>query len=141
MRLLLDTISALSDYNYAQACIKMVVSLLLVLALVFVSLFFLKRMLRSKARYANSASAIKVLEKRMLHSKASLYLIDVMGKGIVIAESPQGIRQVAEFDRETNVSLLYEQFYMQEPSPTFSEHLRKLSPFGKKETTTKMTQE
>lgn len=76
--------------------ISMLFALGLIIGLMLVIAWALKRMLHTRMHQMNTSSAIKILERRTLNPKAALYLLDINGKGIVIAESSVGIHQVAE---------------------------------------------
>ena len=103
-------------YNYWEEFVNMLITLAVILVLVGLSVWFLKRFNRSRLRNLNSATGIKVLERRALNQKASLYLIDVLGKGVVISESQAGgIQVITEFPDGTNVSLLLEEKQELEP--------------------------
>lgn len=85
------------SYNYWGQFVNMLTTLGIILVLIFISVYLLKRLMRSRIQHLNKTTGIKILERRALHSKASLYLIDVLGKGVVISESASGIQVVTEF--------------------------------------------
>lgn len=60
--------------------------------------WILKRMLNAKVQQQNVSSNIKVLERRSLSPKAGIYLIEVLGKTLVIGESPAGFQHLATID-------------------------------------------
>ena len=60
--------------------------------------WILKKIMSTRLGHGNVASEIKVLEQRALSPKSILYLIEVQGKKIVIADSPQGMTRIAELD-------------------------------------------
>ncbi len=95
--LLLLADGAPKEFNFFGELVQLMLTLLVVLTLAFVTLYFVKRVMNNRTRGQNQGAMIKVLEKRMLHSKSSIYLIEVLGKGIVIAESPAGIQLLSEF--------------------------------------------
>lgn len=95
-----------SPFNFMGEFVNMLLTLALVLGLVFISLVFLKKLMRSKMRQLNYTTGIKILERRVLNTKSSLYLVDILGKGIVISESPAGIQLVTEFPPGTDIELL-----------------------------------
>jgi flagellar biogenesis protein FliO len=103
---------ASEKFNYMNDLINMGLTLIFVLGLAFFSLLFLKKMMRSKVRALNHGTGIKVLERRALHPKASLYLVDILGKGVVIGESATGgIQFITEFAPGTDVELLLAEEY------------------------------
>lgn len=60
--------------------------------------WILKKMMSHRLVQGNVESQIKVLEQRALTPKSILYLIEVDGKKIVIADSPHGIRRISEIE-------------------------------------------
>lgn len=62
--------------------------------------------MRSKMRELNRSTGIKILERRVLSQKSSLYLVDVLGKAIVISDSQAGVQLLTEFPPGTDVELL-----------------------------------
>ena len=92
-----DTINEITakegkTYNYWGEFVNMLITLAFVLVLLFATVWFLKKIMRSRVHSLNRSNGIKILERRPLNSKASLYLIEILGKGVVIAESQAGIR-------------------------------------------------
>jgi len=99
-----DTFDFLGDF------LNMALTLAFVLGLAFVSILFLKKIMRSKMREMNKATGIKVLERRALSAKSSLYLLDVLGKGVLVGESQAGgIQLLTEFPSGTDIELLLEE--------------------------------
>ncbi len=116
------------SYHYWKDFVNMLITLLFVLGLVFVSVWFLKKMMRSRMRQLNRTTGIKVLERRALTPKSSLYLISILGKGVVIAESPAGIECITELSMEKDVETLLEEKALEAnaaPSTSFATLLQK----------------
>ena len=67
-----------------------------ILSFVTVSLF--RRVGKSKLFASNSLHHIKILERRPLSSKTILYLIDLAGKQILVAESQLEVRSLGQID-------------------------------------------
>jgi flagellar protein FliO/FliZ len=76
----------------------MLFTLGLIIGAMLIGAWVLKKFLNTRVRQMNMTSAIKILERRTLTPKSAIYLIDVCGKGIVIAESPSGIERLTEID-------------------------------------------
>lgn len=96
--------------SYLKEFFNMILTLVFVLSLAFISVFFLKKIMRSKMTHFNQATGIKILERRALNPKASLYLVDILGKGVVIGESQSGgIQLITEFPSNTDLELLLAQ--------------------------------
>lgn len=112
-----DTASLeVSTYNYGGQFVNMLLTLGFVLVLIFASVWFLKKIMRSRLQTLNRSNGIKILERRPLTPKASLYLVDILGKGVVISESPSGIQLVTEFPKEVNIQDLLDA-RQEEPKP------------------------
>ena len=92
-----------STYNYGSQFVNMLLTLGFVLILIFASVWLLKKIMRARLKTLNQCNGIKILERRPLNPKASLYLVDILGKGVVIAESVAGIHLVTEFPADVNV--------------------------------------
>lgn len=108
------------SYNYWQEFVNMLITLALILTLVFITVWFLKRFMRSRMHTLNRNTGIKIYERRALNPKASLYIVEILGKAVVISESPAGIQLITELDPDTNLDSLHSP-----PSPTFSKGLHR----------------
>lgn len=118
-------------YNYWGEFVNMLLTLAFILVLIFLSVWALKKIMRSRLKHLNRSTAIKILERRPLNPKSSLYLVDILGKGIVVSESPSGIQLVTEFAEGVNVEQLMEE-KGEVPSPisfkkTLADKIRKLA--------------
>lgn len=76
--------------------IKMMVMLSLIIAFLLILLWFVKRMMNSRLEQLNVNSMIKVIERRSLTAKTSLYIIETMDKSYILAESQNGITVLGE---------------------------------------------
>jgi flagellar biogenesis protein FliO len=93
----------LSESNtYGSSLSSMFSSLLIISVLLFVGLFILKKILR-RGKKGAWGNGIKIIERKALTPKSFLYLVDIYGKVIVIAESPQGIHLITEFPEGTDI--------------------------------------
>lgn len=86
-----ETASAPTTESYQWALAKILGSLGLILAFVFFTLWFVRRLAQGRMQQG-SANRIKILEKRPLSPKTMLYLIEMNGKEVVIAESQLEVR-------------------------------------------------
>ncbi len=102
--------------------INMLVTLLFLLLVIFLSLFFLKKLLGRKMKQNMQGKGIKILQRRAINPKVSLYLVDICGKGIVIGDSPGGVHLITEFPEGTDLQALLEE---DSPPPSFKEILQK----------------
>ncbi len=71
---------------------RMLLSLGLLIGLLILTVWALKRLMRSREKEINEQKQIKILEKRVLSSKSLLYLVEVEGEKILLAESHLEIR-------------------------------------------------
>lgn len=109
--------------SYISDIGNMLMTLLFLMAVVFGILYFLKRIMRSRIKYLNRSTAIKILERRVLNPKASLFLVDILGKAVVISESHGNIQLITEFPEGTDVQALMEQEFQEEEPPPFKKLL------------------
>ncbi len=80
--------------DYATTLARMVLSLIAIVLLLFATVWFLKRCIQKRLQKGVGTESIQILEKRMLSPKSMLYLIEVEGEKVVIAESQVEIRRV-----------------------------------------------
>jgi flagellar biosynthetic protein FliO len=114
------------SYNYWSEFVNMLVTLAFVLILIFITVWLLKKIMRSRVQTLNRCNGIKILERRPLNPKASLYLIDILGKGIVVSESQAGIHLITEFPDTVKIEELFEQLQgEQKERPSFGETMSK----------------
>lgn len=88
--------SATKDYE--SAFIKMIIFLIGLLALVFVVFFVFRKLSSSRMQHSNHFRMIKILEKRAISPKSMLYLIEIGGKKIMLAESQLEIRNISNLE-------------------------------------------
>ena len=77
--------------------VKMSATLGLVIALILIVAWFLKRIVNTRLEQGNNTSSINVIEKRAISQKTMVYLLDVEGKGIVLAEGHNGVTFLGNF--------------------------------------------
>ncbi|MFA6916744.1 MAG: flagellar biosynthetic protein FliO [Parachlamydiales bacterium] len=87
-----------SSDKFTSELLNMLLTLGMLIAVIFALSYILKRMLNVKTKQENYKSTIKVLEKRALSPKSALYLVEVYGRTLVIAESPTGFNCMTTFD-------------------------------------------
>lgn len=86
--------------NFQGKFMKMLFILALLIGFMILASMMLKRMTRNRITQMNSQSLIKVLETRYLSPRSTLYLIDIEGKEILIAESHSGVSHIANINSE-----------------------------------------
>jgi flagellar biogenesis protein FliO len=131
-----DTIGVITaqesqSYNFWGEFVNMIATLVFVLILIVATIWLLKKIMRSRTQTLNRTNGIKILERRPLNQKAALYLIDILGKGVVIAESPAGVHLVTELPEDVKVEALLEQLQEAQKPRLFKDFLTKKS--GKNE--------
>lgn len=120
---LADTISDITTggqegqtYNYWAEFANMLMTLAFIIVLIIVTVWVLKKVMRSRVQNLNRSAGIKILERRPLNQKSSLYLVNILGKGVVISESQAGVQVITEFSEETNIEKLLEQLQAEQNS-------------------------
>lgn len=83
--------------NYQAAFVKTTVALVLLLGLVFATLWLYKKLAHTRLRAGNYMRNIKILERRPLSPKTILYLIETGGEQVLIAESQLEVRVIKQF--------------------------------------------
>lgn len=84
--------------SYETAFIKTIVVLVGLLVLVILTVWMFKKISHGRIRGLNYMKSVKILEKRPLSPKSMLYLVEVSGKQVLIAESQLEVRNVATVD-------------------------------------------
>jgi len=84
--------------TYKGAFVKMMVTLLGLIALIVISVWMLRRIAHGRMKQMNYGREIKVIERRPLSAKSVLYLIEVGGKKVVVAESQVEVRAITGAD-------------------------------------------
>lgn len=84
--------------NYEATFIRTMVVLLCILILIGLAVWMFRRLSHTRIRQMNFNKSIKVLEKRPISPKSILYLIDVGGRQILVAESQLEIREITTLD-------------------------------------------
>jgi flagellar protein FliO/FliZ len=78
--------------SYEGAFMKMLLTLLALLVLIFLTFWLFRRMSHGRFKAMNFNRDIKILERRPLSVKSILYLIEVKGKTLLVAESQLEVR-------------------------------------------------
>ena len=88
------------DQSFFREFLNMLFYLGLLVSLLLLTAWFLKRLMQSRIRRVNASNSIKVIERRPLTQKTTVYILDIMGKQVAIAESQNGITFLAEIPGE-----------------------------------------
>lgn len=86
----------LEEDHFYQEFFKMISMLGLIIILLLLASWFLKRLLSSRTEQINNTSLIKIVERRMLSPKSAVYVLDVLGKKIAIVESQNGVTSLGD---------------------------------------------
>lgn len=83
--------------RFLSEFLSMLATLGLIIALILFIAWFLKRMVNAKIEEANLTSSIKIIDKRNLSPKTIIYMIEVNGKGVLVAESQNGVASLGSY--------------------------------------------
>lgn len=72
--------------------------LALLIGFMIVASWLIKKLMRTRTEQLNTTSLIRVIETRPLSTKATLHIIDINGKGILIAETHTKVTKLGEVD-------------------------------------------
>lgn len=95
-----QTASQVPTGDLGAAFVKMFICLIVLVILLFVSYWFVRRLIQNRLQKGVGEAAIQIIEKRMISPKTMLYLIEVDHKRILIAESHLEIKRIAELGSE-----------------------------------------
>ena len=84
--------------TYKGAFVKMMLTLLALLVLIVISVWMLRRISHGRMKQMNYGRSIKVIERRPLSAKSVLYLVEIAGKKVVVAESQLEVRTITTAD-------------------------------------------
>lgn len=80
--------------------IRMIISLVGILFLFFLTFWLLKKMSRTRYHQMNHHGAIKLIESRPISQKSMLYLVEIEGKRVLLAESQAEVRRLHTIDND-----------------------------------------
>lgn len=86
----------ISRPEYKPTFFKMLLILTALIALIFVTFYLFKRLMKVRLHQTNLTKNIKILERRPLSPKSILYLIEVDGKKTLISESSLEVRKITD---------------------------------------------
>ncbi len=88
--------------HFMRDFINMLFSLGLIVALIFIASWFLKRMMNTRLQQINESSEIKIIDRRSITPKTIVYLLEVKGKGLVVGESTHGLSLLSTYETESS---------------------------------------
>ena len=89
-----------NNSRFMAEFMKMLFFLGIIIAFMIIGSWFLKKMINTRLQQTNQQSSIQVIEQRALSSKSTLYLLNVEGQEILIAESPAGVVSLGQMKNE-----------------------------------------
>lgn len=89
----------LPPVDYGWAFFKVFATLILLGALLFATLWFLRKVFRDRMQRGSEHQLIQVLDRRMISPKTILYLVTVRGEEVLLAESQLEIRRLSEISK------------------------------------------
>ncbi len=94
------------ETSFTMQLLHMLATLGLLISLVLLASWFLKKMMQTRVKQVNQSSAIKILEQRPLTHKTVISLIEIHGKEIAIAESTNGVTLLYQLASQKNGEIL-----------------------------------
>jgi flagellar biogenesis protein FliO len=82
--------------DLGAAFVKMFLSLSVLVALLLISYWFLRRLVQNRIQKGANNAAIQLIEKKMISPKTTLYLIEVDQKRVLVAESQLEVKRIVE---------------------------------------------
>jgi len=83
--------------DFTNQLVNLTFAIVLVIILMVILTWVLKRFMQGKIQQMNVSSPIKLLETRSISTKTALHLIEVENRTILIGESAGGIEKLTEF--------------------------------------------
>ncbi len=94
----LDAMPSLPPGEFGAALGKTLLVLFALVALLGVTFWFLRKLIQQRIEKGAANLTIQIIEKRMLSPKTMLYLVEVEGKKILLAESQVEVRRLETLD-------------------------------------------
>lgn len=82
--------------NFMREFVKMLMTLGAIITVLLLASYMIKRFTNTRIQQINESSDIKILERRAITAKTSIYLLDIKGKQIAIVESHNGLLLLPE---------------------------------------------
>ena len=84
------------DSRFFQEFLSMLFSVGIILGAIFVLMWILKRMMNARMEQVNLKSSIKIIERRPLSPKTTIYILEIHGKTVTIADSHNGVALLSQ---------------------------------------------
>jgi flagellar biogenesis protein FliO len=82
--------------NFMKEFIKMLMTLAAIITVLLVASWLLKRMNNTRIQQINESSEIKILERRSVTAKTSIFLLDIKGRQFAVVESHNALLLLPE---------------------------------------------
>ncbi len=89
-----NPVEAFDNSRFLGEFFYMLLMLAILVGMVYFLAWFLKRMTHVRVEQQNAGSAIKVIERRPINNRTTIYLLEIENKQILIAETPTTVVQL-----------------------------------------------
>ncbi len=91
---LLQSSAELPPGDYGTSFVKMFLTLIALIFLFSATVWFLRRLIRQRLEKGTGYQMIQILEKKMISPKTMLYVVELDGQKILLAESQLEVRRI-----------------------------------------------
>ncbi|HEY4832396.1 MAG TPA: flagellar biosynthetic protein FliO [Waddliaceae bacterium] len=84
------------DSRFFQEFLSMLSSLGIIIGVIFFLMWILRRVMNVRMEQVNLTNLVKVLERRPLSPKTTIYILSIYGKAVTIADSHNGVTLLSE---------------------------------------------
>ena len=96
--------TSLVTTDFKATFIRMMITLAVIVALIFITFWMFRRMMRHRMKTTTNTKAIQILEKKALSPKSMLYLVEVEGEKVLVSESHIEVRSLHElYEKEEEI--------------------------------------
>jgi flagellar protein FliO/FliZ len=96
----------MSSWEFILSILKMLSALALVLGLMVVAMFFLRKFMSKTGGGVESDELVKIVSTRYLGPKSSIVILDVLGRVVVVGVTNQQISLLTEIDDRESLDRL-----------------------------------
>ncbi len=100
-----DEILATQEFSFMDSFLNMLLTLGLVILLILIAGWALKRMVNVRVKQGNMGNGIKIRERRTIAPKATVYLLEIEGQGILVGESTAGLQRLGDVELKRSEDL------------------------------------
>lgn len=88
-----------TNYEFSSQMSSIAGSFVTIIFVLILIVFLLKKIMQAKLQTANNLNQIKILEKRPLNQKTSLYIVEVNEIQFLISESQAGVHTICQLPK------------------------------------------